>query len=79
MVNLAKCVIINDDTVFSRADDCRFLKLVGGSIYEEDPMYGLGIFKRIKGTDEFEALDDSGFRVWRDTHTESYVVGETNH
>ena len=44
-------------------------------MYEEDAEYGLGIFKRVEGKEEFEAMDHSGYLVWRDTHTDSFVIG----
>ena len=53
------------------------MKLLGGSIYEEDPEYGLGIFRRVdvNGNTEYESMDESGFRVWLDEELESWVVG----
>ena len=44
-------------------------------MYAEDPEYGLGIFKRVEGKEEFEAMDHSGYLVWRDSHSDSFVIG----
>ena len=44
-------------------------------MYAEDAEYGLGIFKRVEGKEEFEAMDHSGYLVWRDSHTDSFVIG----
>ena len=63
--------------VYPVSDECQYVKLLGGSIYEEDPEYGLGIFRRVdvNGNTEYESMDESGFRVWLDEELESWVVG----
>ena len=63
-----------------RIDHCKYLKLTGGTIYAEDPQFGLGIFERVivddVGLVEYEAIDGSGFRVWLEESVEAWVIGK---
>ena len=59
------------------ADECEYLKLCGGTVLPEHPDYGLGIFRRVLsgGSTEYEAIDGSGYRVWKNHEMERWVVG----
>ena len=68
-----------------KTDECDFIRFQGGSLHEEDPEFGLGIFQRViveheylNDTVEYHAVDGSDYAVWMMQEWQLWVVGKDN-